>query len=163
MSATVQDQLFREASLLPDLAKPVCHVHQVTGLGSVGWKPPSIAPLASADSQHLIRPVAHRNQSSAFGRIAVGHEDDPIVPVEIFNADSKKLSSVSHSCISRQNDNVPKQFKSARSPAAGFRSSRPLLFEIIIKSQCAAMLLEQFESWNLTEKAPFLCLVKHSP
>ena len=50
-----------------------------------GKKHPTLPPFAAALPKNFDDSPTHRNESSSFWSFAIGHEDQPVIPIEILN------------------------------------------------------------------------------
>jgi len=55
-----------------------------------------------------------------FRRLAVGHKDHAVVPIQVFDTHPEKFSLVPHPCVAHQDDDVAEKFTSP-----GFASCKP--------------------------------------
>src|SRR5713101_5568254 len=97
--------------------KLLSYIRQVAGLGPLRRKQPAFTLLADPSLQNFQSPIAHRNHSSAVRSFTIRYEDDPILAVEVLDADLVKLSLIPHSRISRKNQHIPEQLELMLSPA----------------------------------------------
>src|SRR5438132_1265986 len=150
-----------QSSLQPCGTKLLPYVRHVAGFRPLGRKEPAVTPLANPSLQNFQSPIAHRNHSSAVRSLTIRYEDDPILPVEILDADLVKLSLIPHSRISRKNQHIPEQLELMLSPATCLGRNQQLLLSFIVKSQSAPAFPQQFEFRNLVDQVPFFGFVKH--
>src|SRR5208337_1378990 len=115
---TIQDKIFRKPSLGPGFAESSCHCGEVSRLGTLRWEDPSFAPCAAPLVKNIEDAIAHRHASPSLFGLAVWHEDDPPVPIQVLNAHPVKLSLISHARIARQYDDVPEKLKAELRPVA---------------------------------------------
>src|SRR5271165_2638786 len=133
VSPAIQDKIFRKPSLGPGFTESCCHCCEVGRLGALRWEDPSFAPCAAPLFKNFIDAIAHRHASPSLFGLAVWHEDDPPVPIQVLNAHPVKLSLISHARIARQYDDVPEKLKAELWPVAGSSASQQFLFRFIIK------------------------------
>lgn len=114
MPCTVQYQLLRQTCLHARLAKQAVYRTYVATRrpGRREYRP--FLPRAAVFSQDFEDPTAHRNEPSFFRRFTVGHEDQTVFPVEVRNAHSIEVASVSPPSITHQDDDVVEEV--GRSP-----------------------------------------------
>lgn len=116
----IQDEILRELRLPSCDAELLPQVRQMTTPGTSGRKQPSLRLTCGADPKHFVCPITHRDYSSPVQGLAVWHEDDSVVPVQVFRTDSIKLSPVPHPGVPGKDDDIPKQLEHRRFPIAGF-------------------------------------------
>src|SRR5262245_38828296 len=115
------------------------------GSGTTGRKSPACASCGAPSTQNLEHATAHRNKSSAFGGLTVGHEDHPIFPIEILDAHAVEFSLVSHSRIAHQDDDVTEKFTRSLAPLASRGARYEFPFRFIVKPKVSPMLLHHFD------------------
>src|SRR5260370_37111874 len=126
MSSTIQNQILREAGFPAGLAKPVAYCGQMSRGGALGRKYPAARPRTTALPQKIKQSIAHRNEPSSFRSLAVGDEDQRVLPIQVFNAQPAEFSFVSHPRISHQDDDVAEEFSAGLPPFAGGSSRQQL-------------------------------------
>jgi len=100
-----------------------------------GWKHPTLPPFAAALPKNFDDSPTHRNEPSSFWSFAIGHEDQPVIPIEILNAHLVEFALISHSGIAHQDDNVAKEVGCSLSPLAISGRSKQYSFGGIIESE----------------------------
>src|ERR1039457_903524 len=86
VSPTIQDKIFWKSSLGPGFTESCCHCCEVGRLGALRWEDPSFAPCAAPLSKNTKDAIAHGHASPSLFGLAVGHEDDARVPIQVLNA-----------------------------------------------------------------------------
>src|SRR5882762_2874580 len=81
------------------------------------WEYPSLPLVPASALYNLKAPPAHRYRSSAVWRLTVGNKKAPTSPVDILDSQAVEFSSVSHSCVSHQPDNILKELQTVCPPS----------------------------------------------
>ena len=88
MPRAVQNQLFWKSSVISGFSKQVADRPQVPGCGSLGREYPTVCSRSTALLQNFEDAPTHWNEPRSFWRFAIWDEDQPVLPVQIFQDDA---------------------------------------------------------------------------
>jgi hypothetical protein len=131
MPGRIEHEILRKARRFPRRSKLLVQCSEVPCCG-VRWKYPSLAPLTTADHEHIQNAITHGNVTPSGGGLAIRNEDRTGVPVQVLYAHPKQLFPVTHASVSHQNDHVAQRLasmrRSLRSASSSKRIERPSSF-----------------------------------
>src|SRR5437016_4757008 len=169
MAATVKYEVFRKTSLQPCLRKVFCNGTEVRNLGtpSPSREHPSfllvtIFFVTAAAAQDFKDSVAHRYRSPSLQGLAVGNENIPIPPVDVLNSHPVKFSSIAHSGIAHQLDDVLEKLQALSSPSTLGSRRQQLFFRFVIQSLLSFIFFCALQFGSLANQLPFLSFVEHA-
>jgi len=84
---------------------------------------PNFLPRTAAAPKDFEGSPTHRNKTSSFWSLAVRHEDQPVLPIQVLDAHPEEFSLVPHPSVAHQDDNIAK--KVMRFAVATCRPSLP--------------------------------------
>jgi hypothetical protein len=125
-------------------------------------KYPALPSRIAPDPQNFEDSRAHWNKSPPFCRLAVGHKDHAVLPIQVLDTHPEEFSFVPHSCVAHQDDDVPEKFASSWAPAASQSPSDQFPFRFMVKTKVSFMLFHHFNFRRVADHLPLLRFVQHS-
>ena len=127
------------------------------------WEYPTFLFRTASFTQNFEDASTHWNEPPPFGRFAVWDEDQPVLPVQIFNPHPVEFALISHPGIAHQDNDVTKEVPRPFSPLATVSRSQQFSFCLNIESERSSMLFHEFNLRSTSNQSPFLGFMKHSP
>ena len=89
----------------------------------------------ATDPKEIESSVAHGHFSDSVDRLAVRHEDQPTIPIDVLDSNLVQLSFVPHAGIAHKDDDVAEELARLRAPIALLCRCQELPFGLIIQPQ----------------------------
>ena len=96
---------------------------------------PAFLSCAASFTQNIEDAPTHWNEPPSFWRFAIWDEDQPVLPVQIFNPHPVEFALVSHAGVAHQDNDVTKEAPRPRSPHASVSCSEQFSFCLTIQSE----------------------------